>query len=136
MGISVMRHATMDAVWESAAKSGDAAALKSKLAEGLSVDARDRFGQTALMLAAKHGQDSCCEVLIAAGANLDVTAKYGLSALMLAVVNHHEAVARLVAASGADLSLRGSGAPGFAGKSAADLARAAGFSSLAEELSS
>ena len=86
------------------------------------------------MLAAVAGHLEAVEVLLAAGANTDVTAKFGLSAAMLAVVNRHQSVARALAAAGADLSLRGSGAPGFAGKTAADLARDHGLADLAEQL--
>jgi hypothetical protein len=65
---------------------------------------------------------------------IDVTAKYGLSALMLAVLNGHADVARELARAGADLSLLGSGAPGFAGRTARDLAAARGMHELAAEL--
>jgi len=88
--------------WESAAKTGDAAALAAQIAAGADVDARDRFGQTALMLAAQRG--------------------------------HHEAVARALAEAGADLASVGSGAPGFAGKTAAQLARDRGLEALADAL--
>jgi len=40
----------------------------------------------------------------------------------LALVAGHARVALLLAGAGADLSLRGTGAPGFAGKTAYDLA--------------
>jgi uncharacterized protein len=63
-----------------------------------------------------------------------VTAKYGLSALVLAVVAGHVAIARLLARAGADLTLRGSGAPGFSGKSAYDLALERGMEELSVEL--
>jgi len=57
-----------------------------------------------------------------AGAFLNHTAKYGLSALMLAVVRGHVDVVRTLVWCGADTSLRGTGAPGFADKTALDLA--------------
>lgn len=98
------------------------------------VDARDRYGQTALMLAAHHGRLEAVRALLDRGADLNVTAKYGLSALMLAIVGGHETVARELARAGADRSLRGSGAPGFAGKTAQDLARERGMTALAAEL--
>jgi hypothetical protein len=41
---------------------------------------------------------------------------------MLAIVAGHVDIARLLADAGADLFLRGSGTPGFAGKTAYDLA--------------
>lgn len=108
--------------WERAAKAGDAGSLTAQIAGGADVDARDRFGQSALMLAAQRGHLAAVLVLVRAGAALDITAKFGLSATMLAVINHHDDVARALAAAGADLGLVGSGAPGFAGKTAARLA--------------
>jgi uncharacterized protein len=111
----------MDAAWEDAIKRGDVQAALDLLGRGTDVDARDRHGQTALMLAAHAGHRQVVETLIAHRANLNITAKYGLSALMLAVVAGHAEVARLLAKGGADLSLRGTGAPGFAGKTAYDL---------------
>ena len=86
------------------------------------------------MVAAHAGHLDVVAVLIDHGAQLNVTAKYGLSALMLAVVAGHAEVARLLARAGADRSLRGSGAPGFAGKTARDLALASGSNALAAEL--
>jgi ankyrin repeat protein len=120
--------------WEAAAKLGDASALAAQLAAGAEADALDRFGQSALMLAARGGHLEAVQVLIDARADLDVTAKFGLSATMLAVVNHHVAVARALAAAGANLALLGSGAPGFFGKSAVDLARERNLHDLVADL--
>ena len=53
---------------------------------------------------------------------------------MLAILNDHEKVAEALIAAGADLSLRGAGAPGFAGKTAADLAKERGLTRLAPKL--
>lgn len=105
---------------------GDVASVRRLLAVGFDIDARDRHGQTALMRAAHLGHLEIVETLVASGADLDVTAKYRLSALMLAIVAGHAAVARVLARAGTDLSLTGSGAPGFAGKSAYNLAAARG----------
>ena len=120
--------------WRDAAISGDVSFLAEILGGGGDVNVKDKYGQTALMLAAKHGRHEVVSLLIEAGANLDVTAKYGLSALMLTIVNHHDAIARDLAAAGADFTLRGTGAPGFADKTAADLARDNGQNDLAEYL--
>jgi ankyrin repeat protein len=86
------------------------------------------------MLAARHGHEAIVADLIAAGAALDVTAKYGLSALKLAVVNGHAECALRIARAGAERTLRGSGAPGLAGKTAHDLALARALPELAAEL--
>ena len=124
----------MDAEWEDAIKRDDNRTVLSLLGRGMDVDARDCYGQTGLMLAAHAGHRAVVETLIAHRANLDITAKFGLSAVMLALVAGHEEVARLLARAGADLSLRGTGAPGFAGKTAHDLAVARGMLGLSAEL--
>jgi ankyrin repeat protein len=112
----------MDAGWEDAIKRGDIRDVLDRLDRGTDVDALDRHGQTALMLAAHAGHREVVEALITHRANLNTTAKYRLSALMLALIAGHEEVARLLADAGTDLSVRGTGAPGFAGKTAYDLA--------------
>jgi ankyrin repeat protein len=124
----------MDAAWEAAVTQGDVEAVRALLGSGADVNARDRYGQTALMLAAHHGHRGIVETLVGAGADLNVTAKYNLSALMLALVAGHIAIARFLARGGADLRIRGSGAAGFAGKTAHDLAVAREMDELSAEL--
>jgi ankyrin repeat protein len=111
----------MDSDWEDAIKRGNVQEVLDLLDRGIDVDARDRYGQTALMLAAHAGHREVVETLIARRANLNTTAKYGLNALMLALIAGHAEVGRLLADAGTDLSVRGTGAPGFAGKTAYDL---------------
>ncbi len=103
---------------------GDAEVVRAFLDSGTDVNALDRFGQSGLMRASMRGHTEVVRLLVERGANLDTTAKYGLSALMLAVVNHHQDIATALIEAGADLTLTGTGAPGFAGLTAADLARA------------
>ena len=124
----------MDANWERAIRQGNVEVVKDHLRSGVDIDALDRYGQTALMLAAHQGHVEIVQLLVEHGADLNVTAKYNLSALMLAVVGGHENIARLLARAGADLSIKGSGAPGFAGKSAYDLAVGRKMEKLYEEL--
>ena len=124
----------MDATWEDAIKCGNVAIVLDLLGRGIAVDARDRYGQTGLMLAAHAGHRELVKTLIAPRANLNITAKFGLSALMLAVVSGHTEIACLLAKAGADLSLRGSGAPGFADKTAYDLALERAMLELSVEL--
>jgi len=124
----------MNAAWEDAIKCGDVPAVCELLERGVDIDSRDRYGQTALMLAAHAGHREVVETLIAHGADLNITAKFGLSALMLAIVSGHTDVVRLLANAGADLSLRGTGAPGFTDKTAYDLAVERGMLELSAEL--
>lgn len=124
----------MDDAWENAIKRGDLQSVRELLQGRIDVDARDRFGQTALMLAAHAGHRDIAETLIAHQANLNITAKFGLSALMLAVIAGHAEIARLLARAGADLALRGAGAPGFTGKTAYDLAVGREMLEIAAEL--
>lgn len=116
---------------EPAAAAGDVAVLDRMLRRGHDIDATDGYGQTALMRAAHAGQSRTVDWLVARGADLDHTSKFHLSALMLAVVAGHRDVARSLVRGGADTTLTGSGAPGFHGKTAADLAEERGDKRLA-----
>ena len=116
--------------WLKAAINGDINLIERLLMEGQEIDSRDRYGQTALMLAAVHGHKGLVDLLLAHHAESDVTAKYGLSALMLAIVNRHADIAATLIEAGADTRLRGTGAPGFSGNTASDLAKEAGFNEL------
>jgi uncharacterized protein len=124
----------LEQAWEGAVTRGDVETVQELLRAGADINARDRHGQTALMLAAHRGDRELVEILVEGGADLNVTAKYNLSALMLAVTAGHVGVARLLAGAGADLRVRGSGAPGFAGKTAHDLALGLGMEDLYAEL--
>ena len=108
--------------WEEAVHRGSLDDLKQLAEGGADINARDRHNQTALMLAATEGHTAVVEWLVRRGAALDHSAKYGLSALMLAVVRGHGEIVRVLADAGADVTLRGTGAPGFAGLAALDLA--------------
>ena len=124
----------MDVCWEEAVRRGDVDVMRDLLSRGIDPNARDPHGQTGLMLAAHAGHLAAVQLLVDHRVDLNVTAKFGLSAVMLAVTAGHKEIARVLARAGADLRLRGTGAPGFAGKTAADLAGARGWNDLAIEL--
>jgi ankyrin repeat protein len=110
--------------WKAAVRAGDVARLEALAAGGADINALDEHGQTALMNAARDGRTDVVRWLIARGADLDHTAKFHLSALMLAVINGRDAIVGILVDAGADRTIEGSGAPGFAGKTALDIARA------------
>jgi ankyrin repeat protein len=113
------------AAMKAAVKAGDVPALEALLNSGVDINARDEHGQTALMNAARDGHTALVRLLVARGADLNFTAKFNLSALMLAVINGRDAIVGILAEAGADQTIKGSVAPGFAGKTALDLAVAA-----------
>jgi len=115
----------MDACWEDAVRRGDADLMRDLLSRGIDPNARDQHGQSGLMLAAHAGHLAAVQLLVDHGVDLNVTAKFGLSAVMLAVTAGHKEIAQVLACAGADLTLRGTGAPGFAGKTGGRLGRRA-----------
>ena len=117
----------MNRDWQAACDTGAVDVIRAQLEAGTDIDGRDRYGQTGLMRAATRGQLEVVRLLIERDADLDVAAKYSLTALMLSVVNLHEDVAITLIDAGADLGVRGSGAPGFNGLTAFDLASARGL---------
>lgn len=122
----------MEKAWELAIRDGDVGGLTRLLGTGADINALNRHGQTGLMIAANEGRTGVVKFLVEHGARLDHTAKYTLSALMLAVVCGHTEIVRILVEAGADLEFRGSGAPGFFGKTALDLAAAQGREDLVE----
>ena len=120
--------------WKAAIQQGAVDELERLQAAGADVDAKDEHGQTGLMIAAVAGRGAVVEWLIRQTADLNHTAKYGLSALMLAVINGRADVVRLLVRAGADPERQGSGAPGFAGKTALDLAVARDESEIVDIL--
>lgn len=122
----------MTAEWQAAVNDGSTARLEQLLAAGADIDARDRFGQTGLMLAAHRGDVRVVEWLATRGAALDHTAKYGMSAVMLAALGGHAETVRVLVGAGARLDLRASGA--FAGQTVRDLAQARASAAVIDAL--
>jgi Ankyrin repeats (3 copies) len=83
-----------DQFWE-AVRRGDAAAVTSLLDKGADVNAKFRYGTTALFKAAERGNVEVVKILLARGA--DVTVKdtfYGATAMTWALQNGHAEVVR------------------------------------------
>ena len=55
---------SMHKEWRRAALEGDLAVIDGLLHEGIDIDSKDRYGQTALMLAARHGHEQVVQLLL------------------------------------------------------------------------
>ena len=96
----------MNKEWKDATKQNNLEKVRFLLEHGTNINAKDKYGQTALMNAAHRGQVELVRLLIDNGADLNTTAKYNLSALMLSIIAGHPDVARLLIEAGADVNLR------------------------------
>jgi outer membrane protein assembly factor BamB len=85
-----------------AARQGDVAAARRLLEEGVDVNAKSRYGATALSFASEKGHLEVVRLLVERGAQLDVKDTfYGATPLSWAVSSDHAAVARLLVDKGA-----------------------------------
>jgi ankyrin repeat protein len=83
-----------DQMWE-AARKGDAAAVTALLDKGADVNAKFRYGATALFKAAERGNIDVVKVLLARGADVKVRDTfYGATAMTWALDNKHVEVVR------------------------------------------
>ncbi|MBN1170249.1 ankyrin repeat domain-containing protein [Candidatus Micrarchaeota archaeon] len=62
----------------------DAEMLDALLIKGANVDARDEYGNTALILAAQKGNLDSCRILVENGANVNVQSKSGITPIVAA----------------------------------------------------
>ena len=76
-----------------AARNGDAGAARAALRDGAPVDAQDRFGHSALILAAAKGARECCLELLDAGASRPTRNGMGQNAAEAARARGHDALA-------------------------------------------
>ncbi|MGH9783827.1 MAG: ankyrin repeat domain-containing protein [Terriglobia bacterium] len=116
------RRTNMEKEWEQAIRRGDVDLVRRLVEQGAVIDSKDRHGQTALMIASMRGHTDVVRLLVENRAELNHTAKCHLSALMLAVINGHAEIVRILAEARADAEIRGTGAPGFYGMTALQLA--------------
>lgn len=93
-----------EALWE-AAKENDAAKIQSLLDQGVDVNAKNKYGATALTFAADRTNYEAAKVLIENGA--DVNAKdtfYNATPLQWVAYKGHAGITRMMLENGADLS--------------------------------
>ena len=85
-----------EALWD-AARAGDVARVNAALAKGADIDAKSRYGVTALMFAADKGHIEIVRLLLEKGADTNVQDTfYQMRALDLALTNNHMTVAKLL----------------------------------------
>ncbi|HEX6719892.1 MAG TPA: ankyrin repeat domain-containing protein [Pyrinomonadaceae bacterium] len=86
-----------------AVRKGDVAAVTTTLDRGADVNAKFRYGTTALFKAAERGNADVAKVLLDRGADVKVRDTfYGMTAMTWALQNDHIDVVRLLAQKGAD----------------------------------
>jgi len=87
----------------SAAKRGDAAAVKSLLSKGADVNAKTRYNQTPLMFAAQQGHIEVVKILLEAGADVNVTDTFykSVTAVSAAAEKGHAEIVKLLLEKGA-----------------------------------
>jgi hypothetical protein len=106
--------------WLAAAKKGDTAQVEALLKAGADLEARDKNGRTALMLAAQYGHTETVRLLLAKGADAGARDQRGWTAYMLALLSPsgglihtvHENVLRLLPKPRLRLALDARWAPG------------------------
>ena len=80
-----------------AVRNGNAAAVTALLDKGADVNAKYRYGMTALFKAAERGHADVVKVLLDRGVDVKVKDTfYGATAMTWALDNHHTAVVRLI----------------------------------------
>jgi len=85
-----------------ATEDGNVRQVESLLAKGASVDAKDAFDRTPLMLSVVGGYPDVVAALLKAGADVHAKAKYGQTALQFAVERGNRAIESMLRAAGAD----------------------------------
>jgi hypothetical protein len=105
---------------------GELPVVEDLLARGAGPDVADGAGYTALMYAARAGHDDIVESLLRAGAAVDAVDVHGDSALFFAAQSGAQTVTSRLIAAGASPTLRDG-----AGRTPADVARAAGHDDVA-----
>jgi len=89
-----------------AARYGQARNVSYLLDGGMAVDAKDAYGNTALIAAASNGQAEMVQQLLARGAEINATNKEELTALMGAAVKGHYELAHMLIGAGAEVNAR------------------------------
>ncbi|MFD2206114.1 ankyrin repeat domain-containing protein [Kiloniella antarctica] len=116
--------------WFKAAEKGDVKVIEEMIESGFELNARDKDGWTALMLAALNNHQVTSSKLINANADLTVSDSLGMTALMAASVAGNKSLVEFMVKSGADIEREDS-----AGETAEYMAEQAGHVTVARYFS-
>jgi ankyrin repeat protein len=104
MSVQVQRNVNMD-IWVGA-KEGDVNAVKALIRRGIDINAEDKDGDTALMIAAYYGHAGVVKALLDAGADANKKHRYGGTALMSAAFKGHIEIVKLLLIHGTEVNAR------------------------------
>lgn len=114
----------------SASTRGDTDTAASCLASGANPDARDRLGNTPLILASDGGYQEIVRLLIEKKASVNAINNFGYTPLLSAVTAGHRYIASLLVKAGADAAIKNK-----YGTSAEDFIKVQGFFTIDEYIS-
>ena len=80
---------------------GDTAKVEEAISNGANIDARNKYGRTALMFAAGNGHIGIVELLLKHGADVNAKGNDGWTALMSAVSKRYTEITKLLYSYGA-----------------------------------
>lgn len=95
-----------EAAFTRAVEEGDTGAVDLFLAAGMSPDAKDEAGRTALISAASRGRNNVSQKLLGRGADVNARDAAGSTALMLSALGGHKETTDVLLRGGADVNLR------------------------------
>ena len=95
-----------EAAFTKAVEQGDLGAIDLFLAAGMSPDAKDEAGRTALISAASRGRNHVSQKLLGRGADVNSRDASGSTALMQSALGGHKETTDVLLASNADVNLR------------------------------
>ena len=95
-----------DKAFFDAVKSGDKEAVAMSIKEGFNVNAKDKDGYPALLIAAEKGDLEMAHLLVDKGADVNAKDKDGYTALMYVAYAGNLEIAKILIKNGADVNVR------------------------------